>query len=536
MLIWSGGLTSALLYRSAVHLATVPDRPDYWRNCVAHTAGSLDSDLLLARLQQMRQRGGPARTVGLSDKAIRTFLVSDDSLAVAIDRAFLHYEILADTQPDLVAMNEVGQCARVQDGFVNFYPDDQINPYVALAGSGPWVITLKGAVVYDCGGYGMLGFGHAPMAILNAMSQPHVMANVMTPSVSHMNFTDRLRREIGHTRSDSEPFTQFLCLNSGSEAVNVATRLADINAKIVTDPGARHGGKPIRCASLVSGFHGRTDGPARFTDSTRKKYRTHLASFRDSDTLLAIEPNNIESLETVFKEAENENLFIQAFFMEPVMGEGDPGLSITPEFYERARELTTQHGALLLVDSIQAGLRAHGVLSIVDYPGFRHLPPPDMETYSKALNAGQYPLSVLAMSESAAALYRKGVYGNTMTSNPRAMDVAVEVLDAITPDMRDNIVLRGNQLVAGLQDIAKELKDTITKVQGTGLLLSCELHPRFTCTGAGSTEEYLRMNGLGVIHGGVNSLRFTPSFFIDEAGVGLILERTRDALVNGPAN
>src|SRR3546814_9698603 len=67
---------------------------------------------------------------------------------------------------------------------------------------------------------------------------------------------------------------------------------------------------------------------------------------------------------------------------------------------------------LLLVDSIQAGLRAHGVLSITDYPGFEKLPAPDMETFSKALNAGQYPLSVLAVGNRAAGLYRKGIYGN----------------------------------------------------------------------------------------------------------------------------
>ena len=45
-----------------------------------------------------------------------------------------------------------------------------------------------------------------------------------------------------------------------------------------------------------------------------------------------------------------------------------------------------------------------------------------METYSKALNAGQYPLSVLALTAPTAELYRKGVYGNTMTTNPRALD------------------------------------------------------------------------------------------------------------------
>ena len=115
------------------------------------------------------------------------------------------------------------------------------------------------------------------------------------------------------------------------------------------------------------------------------------------------------------------------------MGEGNPGQAISADFYARARELTQEHGSLLLIDSIQAGLRAHGVLSIVDYPGFQDLPAPDMETYSKALNAGQYPLSVLAMNQRAADLYRTGIYGNTMTSNPRALDVAAAVFDQLTP-------------------------------------------------------------------------------------------------------
>ena len=128
--------------------------------------------------------------------------------------------------------------------------------------------------------------------------------------------------------------------------------------------------------------------------------------------------------------------YVEAFFLEPVMGEGNPGMAITPEFYAEARRLTSAHGALLLVDSIQAGLRAHGVLSIVDYPGFQDVEAPDMETYSKALNAGQYPLSVLAMNERAAELYRKGVYGNTMTANPRALDVAIAVLDNLTDEIR----------------------------------------------------------------------------------------------------
>jgi acetylornithine/succinyldiaminopimelate/putrescine aminotransferase len=220
--------------------------------------------------------------------------------------------------------------------------------------------------------------------------------------------------------------------------------------------------------------------------------------------------------------------------MEPVMGEGNPGQAVTPEFYRRARELTERHGCLFLVDSIQAGLRANGVLSIVDYPGFQDLPPPDMETYSKALNAGQFPLSVLAMSGRAATIYRHGVYGNTMTSNPRALDVAVTVLQSITPAIRENIRAGGQRLVERFRKLAGELGDAITRVQGTGLLLSCELDPRYKCFGENSTEEYLRRKGLGVIHGGTNSLRFTPHFQMSEAEAELIVDLTRDALVNGP--
>jgi len=216
------------------------------------------------------------------------------------------------------------------------------------------------------------------------------------------------------------------------------------------------------------------------------------------------------------------------------MGEGDPGRSVTPEFYAAARELTLAHGTVFLVDSIQAGLRAHGVLSIVDYPGFEGLQAPDMETYSKALNAGQYPLSVLAVTERTAALYRKGVYGNTMTTNPRAMDVACAVLQELTPAIRANIVAKGREFVDKLNQLKAELPGMITKVQGTGLLFSCELSPEFKCYGTGSTEEWLRERGLGVIHGGTNSLRFTPHFAITSDEVDLVVSTVREALLKGP--
>jgi acetylornithine/succinyldiaminopimelate/putrescine aminotransferase len=486
-------------------------------------------------LNVLRNHGGPALTTGLSDDVLVRFAEQDERLAEAVREAHASFKQLLADEPELLAMDEESQIREIQDGFVNFYPDDGINPYVSLAGNGPWLVSLKGAVLYDTGGYGMLGFGHSPDKVLESMNRRHVMANIMTPNLSQKYLVELLRKEIGHTRGEC-PYNRFLCVNSGSESVAVGARLSDINAKLMTDPGGRYANKATRILSLKGSFHGRTQRPAQFSDSTRQNYCKHMASFRDHDNLITVEPNNIEQLKQVFNWADSNNIFFEAFFLEPVMGEGNPGLAITPEFYTEARRLTKEHGSLMLVDSIQAGLRAHGVLSIVDYPGFGSLEAPDMETYSKALNAGQYPLSVLAMNERASGLYRKGAYGNTMTSNPRALDVACAVLEGITPELRQNIRDRGAEVLAGLRAVQEELDGRITGVQGTGLLFSAELDgSRYKSYGAGSIEEFMRHHGLNVIHGGENSLRFTPNFDLSSEEVGLIVEATRQAMLNGPA-
>lgn len=486
------------------------------------------------KLESIRSAGGQRHTRGLSDETIARFASSSPSLVEAVEAAGEQFDLLTTEFPDLMAMDEMDQVATIQAGIVNFYAGDAVNPYVSLAARGPWIVTTKGAVLHDSGGYGMLGFGHVPEPVVDAMSRPQAMANVMTPSFSQLRLVETLKSEIGRSRGGDCPFSHFLAMNSGSESVSVASRISDINAKMMTDPGGRHAGKTVKKISLSGGFHGRTGRPAEFSDSTRSAYQKHLATFRGRDDLITVEPNDVDALKAAFAAADAEGFFIEALFMEPVMGEGDPGMAGTPEFYAAARELTEAHGTMLLMDSIQAGLRATGYLSIVDYPGFEGFAAPDLETYSKALNAGQYPLSILAMTERAAGLYRTGVYGNTMTANPRAMDVGTAVLGMVTDEVRANIVARGHEFLEKLQALADELDGPITKVQGTGLLFSCELAPEYKAYGADSAEEYMRLNGIGVIHGGENSLRFTPHFEVTSEEVDLMVEHVKDAMLNGP--
>ena len=95
--------------------------------------------------------------------------------------------------PELLDLDENAQAEKIQAGFVNFYSADTVNPYVALAARGPWVVTLKGAVLHDSGGYGMLGFGHTPQPVLDAMARPQVMANIMTPNIAQLKFDRAMR-------------------------------------------------------------------------------------------------------------------------------------------------------------------------------------------------------------------------------------------------------------------------------------------------------------------------------------------------------
>ena len=480
-------------------------------------------------LKSMRNAAGPHQTVGLSDDLIQKFLLKSPELNEAIEMAFAVWK---DLDPQMsYKQNEVDLIKQTKEGWCLFYKESYRVPFVPIAAKGSWIITLHGAVVNDSGGYGMLGFGHAPTKVLAAMSRKElVMANVMTPSLSHIRFQKAIRSEIGRTRSNGCPFKEFLFMNSGSEANAVVDRIVD------TASGHNESTGKALTVSLLQSFHGRTFKPAVWTHSSTEAYlkaRCRSLNQTKAETLVTVEANDCKGLVEVFEAAEKAGNFIELVVFEAVMGEGNPGERITPEFYSLARDLTIKTGSFLAIDSVQAGFRTHGYLSIVDYPGFSDLPAPDFEAFSKALNAGQYPLSVLALSERAAGWHKVGVYGNTMTGNPRACEVAVAVLEGMADGrLRTNIRETGSHAVLKFEALKRKFPSAIEKVTGTGLLYAVHMYSKFPVTedfvrdgiSYPCSEKWMRMNGIGVIHGGSNALRFTPPFAFTKDEVDLQVE------------
>ena len=86
-------------------------------------------------------------------------------------------------------------------------------------------------------------------------------------------------------------------------------------------------------------------------------------------------------------------------------------------------------------------------------------------------------------------------------------------------------------MVEKLKELQEQYPNEILEVQGTGLLVCAELDPeRFQVVGFDMVEVWCRKHGLGVIHGGVNALRYTPNFNITSEEVDLVVDLTRQAI------
>ena len=132
--------------------------------------------------------------------------------------------------------------------------------------------------------------------------------------------------------------------NSGSEAVEGALKLARIAAK--KKPG---GATKTRFLALENSFHGRTFGALSITHPL--KYREPFEPLVPGVDFVRL--NDVADLEAKFDDA------VCAVIIEPIQGEG--GIyPVSEEFWKRARELATQHGAALIADEIQCGLGRTG--------------------------------------------------------------------------------------------------------------------------------------------------------------------------------
>jgi len=261
--------------------------------------------------------------------------------------------------------------------------------------------------------------------------------------------------------------------NSGSEAVEGALKLARIAAK--QKPG---GATKTRFLALEHSFHGRTFGALSITHPV--KYREPFEPLVPGVDF--IQHNDLADLEAKFASD------VCAIVVEPIQGEG--GIRpVTDEFWKRARELATQHGAALIADEIQCGLGRTG--KAFAYERLTGLP--DVVIIAKPL-AGGLPLGAFLAREEFAASFSPGLHGSTFGGGPLTCATGLAFLETVErKHLLANVSARGAELKAGLNKLAAKF-DFIREVRGEGLMLGVDLDVEGAPYVAEALKQGLLMN------------------------------------------
>ncbi len=279
----------------------------------------------------------------------------------------------------------------------------------------------------------------------------------------------------------------FLC-NSGTEAVEAALKFARLST-----------GR-VEVVAMMRGFHGRTFGSLS---------ATHKPDYREPFQPLVpgfchVPFGNVARLDTAVTEQ------TAAVILEIVQGEGGVRLA-DPTFFQAARRLCAERGALLIVDEVQTGYGRTGTLFACEQMGIT----PDLICLGKAM-AGGLPMGAVGIGGRVQNL-TPGVHGSTFGGNPLACAAANVVLEVMEQEgLHGRAAEQGAYLMAQLQAIPSPL---IREVRGLGLLVGVELKIR-----AMEVVQGLLARGVLALTAGSTVLRLTPPLVISKEEIDKVVE------------
>ena len=346
----------------------------------------------------------------------------------------------------------------------------RITNLVVDHGEGSWLVTPEGDRYLDyTSGIGVTNTGHAhPRVVAAIQAQAAKLLHGQQNIVYHEPGLRLYERLAGLLPNG--PWQAFLA-NSGAEAVEAAVKLA----RVAT-------GRPAIIAFRY-GFHGRTAQAMALT-AAKDVYRGAFEPLPGSVyhasypyCYRAAGGAHDPSACTCDWEAQLDLLFHQLVFpdkvaamiVEPVIGEGGY-LVPPPAFLPRLREITREHGILLIADEVQTGFGRTGELFAV-----RHWDvDPDIVVMAKGIASGM-PLSGILAKTSLMQLLPPGSHGGTYGGNAVSCAAALATLDVIEDEgLVANARERGAQLLDGLRQLAASHR-SIGDVRGLGLMVALEL-------------------------------------------------------------
>jgi acetylornithine/N-succinyldiaminopimelate aminotransferase len=398
--------------------------------------------------------------------------------------------------------------SRLLDAQKYLLPTYKRQPVVMTHGRGAYVFDSTGKKYLDfLGGIAVNALGHAHPRVVKVIRREAARA-IHLSNLFHNAYQGPLARKL----SEWSGMDRVFFSNSGTEAIDGAMKLARFFGRKPDEPAGTTA-KKHRFLALENSFHGRTFGAVSVTST--EKYRLPFAPVVPGAEFVRF--NDVRDLEAKFDDT------VCAILIETVQGEG--GIyPVSEAFWNRARALAMQHGALLIADEIQCGLGRTG--RCFAYQKFSSKP--DIVLIAKPLAAG-LPLGAILTTEDVASRVSAGMHGTTFGGGPLACATALEFLRIVEDEnLLENIRARGSELREGLTKLATKF-DFIRDVRGEGLMIGVELSVE-----GGSFVSEAMQRGLLINCTHDFTLRFLPPFLITRAQVREFLRLLELVLATTP--
>jgi len=323
----------------------------------------------------------------------------------------------------------------------------------------PRIVSAQGGWFSDEDGHDILDFWQGHMA--NVLGHnPAVVTSELARAFENgfglqLGMTDRLQAEVAGILCRQTGADKVRLTTSGTLATMYGVMLAraftgrDVVLKI---GGGWHGAQPWSLKGTVyraeNGGFGVVDSeglPAAVTDDVI------ITSFNDP-----------ERLREAFAQYGDK---IACFVVEPLIGAGGL-IPATREFLQLARQLTQQHGALLVFDEVVNGFRfrAGNLAALYEIE-------PDLAIYGKAIGGGM-PVAALAGREEVMALIgraggnRAVVLGGTYCAHPASMLAAKAYMN--------HLVEHEDEVYGKLADLGQKMRDAIVSgFSNEGIFACC---------------------------------------------------------------
>jgi glutamate-1-semialdehyde 2,1-aminomutase len=316
----------------------------------------------------------------------------------------------------------------------------------------PWPVVwveARGAYVKDADGKSYLDYhaafgppllGHNHPKVNAAVREAIEKVDLIGAGVTEMEI--QLAEKINQHVPSAE---KVLLANSGSEATYAALRLARAvtgRQKIIKFQGTYHGWHDAVLMNVISA-----------PDKIGKKDPLSLGmSPQVVENTLVLPFNDVDALTQTFQQRGEEIAGVILEMIPHNIGCVMP----RPEFLRALRELTRQHGSVLIFDEVITGFR-HGLGGYQKIAGVT----PDLTTFAKAMANG-YPIAALVgkaeyMDRCApgGGVFFAGTYNGHPVGVAAALATIAELEDG---SVHKHCFTLAERLQKGLQEIADELE------------------------------------------------------------------------------